>query len=115
MGDLISRKTLLDAIDDKCLEDGSYPGFKVRVTSTTFTAKELFYMICKQPIAFDPEMVIEKLQKKYEEAGILAKHAKTLDIRANYVCAMDAYNEAIMIVKAQYENPEGGEKNENGG
>ena len=67
MSDLISRSALIKKLESMSSDND------VRNNSHQFTYKELVYIICNQPTAYDVEKVVAELKKYkstiYSEAG----------------------------------------------
>lgn len=57
MSDLISRRALLKKLESMTNDNSEY----IRNNSHQFTYKELAYIICNQPTAYDTEKVVEEL------------------------------------------------------
>lgn len=57
MSDLISRSALIEKLKEKSIVD------EVNILSTTYTYKELVYIISNQPTAFDVEKVVAMMDE----------------------------------------------------
>lgn len=64
MSDLISRSALLKKLESMTNDNEEH----VRNNSHQFTYKELAYIICNQPTAYDKEAVVEQLEELKNEA-----------------------------------------------
>lgn len=63
MSDLISRRALLKKLESMTNDNSEY----IRNNSHQFTYKELAYIICNQPTAYDIEKVVAELEAKENE------------------------------------------------
>lgn len=87
MSDLISRSDLFKKLQEKSIVDG------VNVISTTFTYKELAYIICNLPTVYDLEEVLAELEVDTVNVdAIIGKHIVNVK--------MINADRAINIVKA---------------
>lgn len=62
MSDLISRSALINKLKEKSIVD------EVNIISTTYTYKELVYIICNLPTAYDVEKVVAELEEERDYA-----------------------------------------------
>lgn len=67
MSDLISRSALLKKLESMTNDNSKY----IRNNSHQFTYKELAYIICNQPTAYDVEKVVEELKEWSFETEIV--------------------------------------------
>ena len=64
MSDLISRRALLKKLESMTNDNSEY----IRNNSHQFTYKELAYIICNQPTAYDTEKVVAELEEEKDIA-----------------------------------------------
>lgn len=69
MGDLISRSALLKKLESMTNDNEEH----VRNNSHQFTYKELAYIICNQPTAYDVEKVVEELEEEKMNMNYIQK------------------------------------------
>ena len=62
MSDLISRRDLLKKLESMTNDNSEY----IRNNSHQFTYKELAYIICNQPTAYDIEKIVAELEEEKE-------------------------------------------------
>lgn len=77
MSDLISRSALIKKLREKSVKD------EVNTLSTTYTYKELAYIICNMPTAYDVEKVVAELPTYEFGVSLLntEKYVKLSDLK----------------------------------
>lgn len=90
MSDLISRSALIKKLESMSSDND------VRNNSHQFTYKELVYIICNQPTAYDVDKVVEELKEK-----LTCEDCGTCGYCQNTWCPMELLDadEAIDIVR----------------
>ena len=102
MSDLISRSALIKKIESMSSDND------VRNNSHQFTYKELVYIICNQPTAYDVEKVVEQLEQQaeqYRQRGfeVEARMEIGSNMADKYYGKQCSYLHAIEIVKGGVE------------
>lgn len=93
MSDFISRSALIKKLREKSVKD------EVNTLSTTYTYKELAYIICNMPTAYDVEKVVAELEQKRIEYESYSENAPD-DISKTYrKGVMRGYEYSKYIVK----------------
>ena len=77
MSDLINRSALIKKLQEKSVKD------EVNTLSTTYTYKELAYIICNMPTAYDVEKVVAELPTYEFGVSLLntEKYVKLSDLK----------------------------------
>lgn len=95
MSDLISRSALLKKLESMTNDNSEY----VRNNSHQFTYKELAYIICNQPTAYNVDKVVEELEEHKTQYGKLQFAHNDANMVCVYVGKEQAIDCAIDIVR----------------
>ena len=95
MSDLISRSDLLKKLESMTNDNSEY----VRNNSHQFTYKELAYIICNQPTAYNVDKVVEELEEHKTQYGKLQFAHNDANMVCVYVGKEQAIDCAIDIVR----------------
>lgn len=93
MDDLISRSALIEKLKEKSIVDG------VNILSTTYTYKELAYIICNMPTAYDEEKVVAELEKMRNEDSQGCKRVQGWKCHSYSDCGLCIMDRTIDIVR----------------
>lgn len=93
MSDLISRSALIKKLESMSSDND------VRNNSHQFTYKELAYIICNQPTAYDIEKVVAELEEERMKLFLTIANTGSEKLDIAYVYASELINKAINIVR----------------
>lgn len=94
MSDLINRSALIKKLREKSVKD------EVNTLSTTYTYKELAYIICNMPTAYDVDKVVAELEQTKKTALDKVKPVVPIILKSDLQECIDmCFDESIALVR----------------